>query len=289
MLAFKIAGIYAIAGLLWILLSDRLVMAVTSFEYQQAILQSMKGGVFILLSSLLIFLLVGTSLQRWSQTRSELEVAVEQADRLHRILRHNLRNSCQVISGNAELLAEDTVHDEAEQLQRIRDQNDRLIALSRKSVFLRDFLDTDTSYVWEKDLAEIVRTEVADARERYPEATITLGCPEHAPVSAHKYIGKAVRELVENAVVHNEATDPEVDVTVRTGADGVSVTVTDDGPGIPPVERWVLDRKTETTTKHSQGLGLWLVYLTVRYSEGTLTVTNRDEGGARVQFTLPAA
>lgn len=289
LLALQIAGVYAVIGLLWILLSDRLVMAVTSSEYLQATLQSVKGGAFIMISSLLIFLLVGVSLQRWSSTEAELEVALEQTDRLHRILRHNLRNSCQIIGGNAELLAEGTVNEEDGRLQRIQEQNERLIALSRKSVFLRDFLDTGSDYQIKQYLVETIEHEVEKARKNYPAATITFDSPPRVHVSAHQYIGEAVEELIENAIVHNDSPNPEVSISVQTDNEEVTVSVSDNGPGIPPVERLVLERKTETMTKHSQGLGLWLVYLTVRYSDGTLTVTNHEGEGANVQFTVPAA
>lgn len=287
--ALQIAGIYTVIGLLWILLSDRLVMAVTSSEYQRALLQSMKGGVFIILSSLLIFLLLGMTLQRWAKTQTELEFALEQADRLHRILRHNLRNSCQIIGGNAELLAEGTGDDEETRIQRIREQNERLISLSRKSVFLRNFLDSNTDYRTKHELVKTVRDEVEKARETYPESTITLDCQVHATVYAHQYLGEAIEELIENAIIHNDSSSPEVTITVELEYEKACVSVTDSGPGIPPVEKLVLEQKTETMMKHSQGLGLWLVYLTVHFSDGELTVTNREKGGTTVKMTLPFA
>lgn len=288
-LAFQIAAVYGVIGLLWILLSDKLVMAVTSSWYHRAALQSMKGGAFIMLSSLLIFFLVGVSLQGWSRTEAELDVALAQADRLHRILRHNLRNSCQIITGNAELLAEGTVNDEDERLQRIQKQSERLIALSQKSVILRDFLDTDTDQLIEQELVETIEREIEKARENYPEATITIDCPSRVHVSAHQYIGQAVQELIENAIVHNDSPSPEVSIAVQPDNEEVTVSVSDNGSGIPSVERFVLEQKTETMTKHSQGLGLWLVYLTIHYSNGTLTVTNPEGKGATVQFTISTA
>lgn len=288
-LALQIAGIYAVIGLLWILLSDRLVMAVTSSEYQRALLQSMKGGVFIMLSSMLIFLLVGIAFQRWAKTEAELEFTLEQADRLHRILRHNLRNSCQIIGGNAELLAEGTREDEETRIQQIQEQNKRLVSLSRKSVYLRNFLDSHTDYNTKHELVKTVRDEVEKARESYPESTITLDCQDHPTVHAHKYLGEAVEELIENAIIHNDSSNPEVTITVEMENEGACVSVADNGPGIPPVERLVLERKTETMTKHSQGLGLWLVYLTVHFSDGELTVTNREKGGATIKMTFPLA
>lgn len=287
--AFKIAGTYAILGIVWILFSDRIVSMVAQSESQLTLLQTIKGGGFIILSSILIFILVGRALSELTETTTELEAAVQQADRLHRILRHNLRNSCQVIAGNADLLAQETLGEENERLAAIQKQNDRLISLSRKSIYLRDFLDIDGDHRTVEELADTVQKQVERTREKYPAATITLDRPAQARVQAHHHIGDAVEELIENAIQHNDSANPHVRVNVEKKAEMVSVTVADNGPGIPQVERVVLERKTETPTEHSQGLGLWLVYLTIYYSNGTLSVANRDNGGAEIQFRVPSA
>lgn len=287
--ALKIAGTYSVVGVLWILFSDRLVSVVASSESRHIVLQSVKGTGFILFSSLLIFFLVGRTLHEITSKTTELEAALQQADRLHRILRHNLRNSCQVIGGNSELLVEQIDDEEEELIATIQEQNQRLISLSRKSVYLRDFLDLNQDHRTTEDLVASVRTQVERARENYPNATITVDCPAHAQVKSHKYIGEAVEELIDNAIRHNDSPNPSVWVEIQKEDEMVSLTVTDNGPGIPRVERLVLERKTETQTEHSQGLGLWLIYLTVNYSNGTLTVANRDEGGAEIQFKVPSA
>lgn len=287
--AVKIAGTYAVLGILWILFSDRIVDAVARSESQLTFLQTMKGAGFIVVSSLVILVLVGRALRELTDTTTELEAALQQADRLHRILRHNLRNSCQIIAGNVELLADQTLGEENERLATIREQNDRLITLSRKSIYLRSFLDIDADHGTTDDLAATAQTQVERARENYPAATITIDRPDHAHVRAHHLIGEAVEELVENAVRHNDSADPRVWVSVQKEDGMVSLTVADNGPGVPPVERVVLERKTETPTEHSQGLGLWLVYLTVHHSDGTLSVTDREEGGAEIQFRVPSA
>lgn len=287
--AFKIAGVYAVIGVLWILSSDRIVDAVARSEAQLTLFQTIKGAVFIAVSALVIFILVGRALRELTDTTDELEAALQQADRLHRILRHNLRNSCQIIAGNVDLLAEEIPAEKNERLTTIREQNDRLITLSQKSVYLREFLNIDADHRTRDDLAATVQTQVERARENYPAATITIDRPNQAHVLAHQYIGEAVEELIVNAIRHNDSADPRVWVSVEKETEMVTVTVRDNGPSIPPVERVVLDRKTETPTEHSQGLGLWLVYLTVHYSNGTLSVDDRDGGGAEIQFRVPSA
>ncbi len=67
----------------------------------------------------------------------------------------------------------------------------------------------------------------------------------------------------------------------------VAVTVTDDGPGIPPA---VLDRVFEpffSTKDHGTGLGLATCHGIVKQANGAITIGNRPEGGAEVAIYLP--
>lgn len=287
--AISIAGIYAILGGLWIFLSDRVVQAIATSQAQLTLFQTVKGGVFILLSSTVIYGLANRSFSRLTAKNRELEGALQQANRLHRILRHNLRNSCQIIAGNVELLTEQLESDHEPQLDAIRTRNDQLIELSRKSIFFHDFLDVEAAEFGETDLVATVRAHVDEAERTHPEVAIATDLPDRAVAYAHKHIDGAVEELIENAIIHNGSTEPRVWVTVRTTPETVIVRVKDNGPGLPPIERRVLERKKETPIEHSQGLGLWLVYLTVHHSNGSLTVDENRHGGAEIRFSLPAA
>jgi signal transduction histidine kinase len=59
----------------------------------------------VLGSAVLIYALVDRSRQSLERTNDRLDRALQQTTVLHRILRHNLRNSCNVISGNTEIVA----------------------------------------------------------------------------------------------------------------------------------------------------------------------------------------
>jgi signal transduction histidine kinase len=103
-------------------------------------------------------------------------------------------------------------------------------------------------------------------------------------------IGRAVRNLVENAIRHTPAATT---VEVIIGADG-RVRVCDQGPGIGDSERehlfqrfWRKDR----ARSGSAGLGLAIVRQIVDIHGGTITVENRLEGGAEfsIWFGAPVA
>jgi signal transduction histidine kinase len=74
-----------------------------------------------------------------------------------------------------------------------------------------------------------------------------------------------------------------VTVTVRLVRDGdrVRVTVADDGPGIPAVERGVVTGETERSQlTHGSGLGLWVVQTVVEAGGGRLAFEDPPTGAA---------
>ena len=97
----------------------------------------------------------------------------------------------------------------------------------------------------------------------------------------------AVRNLVENAIVHNDG-PATVDVTIERPAEAVSIRVADDGPGIPDHEIEVLNQLEETALEHSNGAGLWLVNWVAMKADGHLDFSVTDRG-TTVTHTLQRA
>ncbi|WP_255198002.1 sensor histidine kinase [Halorarius litoreus] len=286
--AFLIGSVYAIGSSLWILYSDALVQGIATTSEQITQLQTYKGIGFIVLSSTVIFGLVYFSLHRLTERNRRLKLALQQAGLLHRILRHNLRNTCNIIAGNVQLLAEAENGNNDSCLETIRQQNERLMELSRKSRYLRDFTNPTDDDLLITDLADIANAKVTNAGSVHPEATITLDAPEEALIRAHYHIGDVLEELIDNAIEHNASSNPQVWISIRQQGSTVICTLEDNGPGIPPLEQRVLVRNSETPTEHSQGIGLWLVHLTVQYSNGSIDVVNQNDGGTAVTLKLPA-
>jgi signal transduction histidine kinase len=92
-------------------------------------------------------------------------------------------------------------------------------------------------------------------------------------------LGRAIRNLAENAINH---TAPGSTVEFVVEADG-SVSVLDDGPGVPEDERklifqrfWRRDRRKQGST----GLGLSIVQRIAELHSATITVQNRRPRGA---------
>jgi signal transduction histidine kinase len=110
-------------------------------------------------------------------------------------------------------------------------------------------------------------------------------------------VDQVLSNLIENAVRHGEGT-VTIDITPsaspREGEDGehaaTSVTVSDEGPGIPEESmNRVFTRFWRGSKRGGTGLGLYIVKGIVEAHGGTIAVGRAAGGGAEFRFTLPVA
>jgi len=207
---------------------------------------------------------------------------------LNRVLRHDLKNDTNVIGGYADLLR-DHVDDEGDEYLDIIDRKvETLTHLSDQARQIDVALHSEVSRT-RIDLAPLVERLCESLESSFPHATVRVSCPDSAPVCADELLESAIRNVLENAVVHNDGPEPTVEATVEADGDGYRIVVADNGPGIPAVERTVFTEARETALEHASGLGLWLVHWIVTESGGDLTIDTREPTGTLVTMRLPGA
>lgn len=108
-------------------------------------------------------------------------------------------------------------------------------------------------------------------------------------------LAQALRNLARNAIAHTREPDGIVRIELAVTDELVHLTVSDDGPGIPPQARErVFERFYRTDPARSRaeggaGLGLAIVRAIVEAHQGTIRVTQSELGGARFEVELPRA
>lgn len=281
-----VALVYLFVGVLWILLSDWLIAVTIPEPTTQHRLQTVKGWIFIVASSGLIYWL-GTKQQANLRTaKIRLERLLEQTSVFRRILRHDMRNKCNVIQGHLALIEEQRARESTGRFDTIDAQLDRLVELGEKSTMLgATRLDRQ-----EFDLVDVVTDVADDVRTDHPGATIRVRASGSVRVAADPRLDFVVRELLENAITHAGPAAPNVTLTVRSPDRRTGeLAVADDGPGIPDLEREVLDTGVETPLRHSQGVGLLLSKAIVTMSGGRFLVEDNEPRGTVVRVVLPTA
>lgn len=129
------------------------------------------------------------------------------------------------------------------------------------------------------------------ARESSPLET-SIHVPTGLTVLADpSLLGRALGNLVRNAAIHAGPT-ARLEIEANASADSVSISVTDNGPGVPenelgkifePFHRLDLARSRETG---GSGLGLAIVRSAVEACHGEVHATLPASGGLRVELVL---
>jgi signal transduction histidine kinase len=158
----------------------------------------------------------------------------------------------------------------------------------------RDLLDTVhdlvcpiTLTVEETDVAELVRAAGARVGVRFPRIALHL---EAAPVPAIRADPRRVTQLA-TALLTDACTSGGETVVCRVGpgaAPGeVTLTVTDDGPGVPPDKEDLLFNMLTTAPHGHLGPALTLARRLAALHGGHITAGNQPGRGFRVEVALP--
>jgi signal transduction histidine kinase len=203
---------------------------------------------------------------------------------------HELRNPIAIIQTNLDV-AEDELGPRASVVRR---------ATARMARLVDDLLALARS---EGDgrRSRVALVEVgADVAEEFAALAAARGVRFEVSGSGAEVVGdadalrRAVANLVDNAI---RVSPPGGLVSIRTGVgpDGVSLVVTDEGPGIPAEEQqrvferfWRADGSRARSSGGS-GLGLAIVRRIVELHDGTVGVESTPGQGARFTIRLPEA
>lgn len=115
--------------------------------------------------------------------------------------------------------------------------------------------------------------------------------PEHLEIEGCKgQIHQIMVNLVQNAVdAMSHLQEPELGLSCESNQHGITISVTDRGPGIPQADlAHVFDPFfTSKPVGEGTGLGLYISYGLAKDIGGDLTAANHPEGGAVFTLTLP--
>ncbi|MDJ0753572.1 MAG: ATP-binding protein [Ardenticatenaceae bacterium] len=118
--------------------------------------------------------------------------------------------------------------------------------------------------------------------------------PEMPPVTADpQRTNQVITNLIHNALRH-VPDGGHIDVTVKQVAEGVSLSVSDNGPGVPDADlphlfdRFWRGEKSRSRSSGGAGLGLAIAKQLVEGQDGRLYAQNQPGSGLRVTFILIA-
>jgi signal transduction histidine kinase len=139
------------------------------------------------------------------------------------------------------------------------------------------------------DLADLASAAVAATRTDDPNGRVELITNGPVRITGDRdALLRAVRNLLDNAFAVSDA----VVVAVAQTPNGPTMSVTDNGPGVPADQRERIFEpfvRLPPSPRDGTGLGLAIVRRTIESHGGTVTCDPSPTGGARFTLRLPAA
>lgn len=224
---------------------------------------------------------------------TQREIREQRLEVLNRILRHNLRNKLTVVKGQADMMVADEPPRQVDEIaSEITAASDELLELSERARDVEKLMHASKEESHPFSLEEVLQTVVQDVTRVRPDVEIELGIEEDLTVYADEgLLTHILWNVVENAAVHNDASNPSVGIDVTVHPERlhqVVVEVADNGPGIPEAELEVIREGRETDLDHASGLGLWATSWGVRQLGGELAFEDNDPRGTVVRVELPS-
>lgn len=208
---------------------------------------------------------------------------------------HDLRTPLTVVRGQIEVLARDP-DPSAEEVRRVSALVSR--SVDRMEAMVGDLLllaraESDSGLGAEpSELGPLLEAEIESTIVE-PGKDVRLGPVTERTVDINRdQFARVIANLVANAVVHASRT---VLVGATDEGDEVTVTVEDDGPGVPEVQRRrIFDRfarldESRSSASGGSGLGLAIVKAIAEAHGGRVACSASPLGGARFSVTLPAS
>jgi PAS domain S-box-containing protein len=233
--------------------------------------------------------------------RKEVE---EQKDEFLAMLRHDMKTPLAVISGNAQSALLDgggCLSEGLETMLRTILRNAGSLASMIDDLSVISRLESGGYAINRKptDICLLLLEATMDVKGKAAEKGISFskdisdGLPEVSVDESH--LKRAVVNLVQNALLYT----PEGGIVTLSAkkagnghGDGVVISVTDDGPGIPAEEQSrVFDkyyRASSSKGKHGSGLGLAIVKGVAESHGGRVELESEPGKGARFSIILPS-
>ncbi len=271
------------------------LLAVWTITHQNIRGRPFAHGPFVTVNNMSVGGLMGFVLgwYRVNSRRHQRDIEDERAriEFLNRLLRHNILNGMQIIRGYANQLDEHVAESGQPYLTIIRDRSDEIVRFVdgvRSSGI--STLDQSGDSHYPVNLSAVLETEVESARDDFEQAEFSLSVSDDACVLADDFVNDLFKDLLSNAVHHNQTDTPSVTVTTDVAEETVVVTVADNGPGIPDDEKeQVLDWNVTGSDSSGTGVGLAIAATLAERYEGTLWLEDNEPEGTRVNVELPRA
>jgi len=213
------------------------------------------------------------------RSRRAIERRNEQVAFFDGVLRHTLRNALLVIEGRADHLRGHVDEARERHLDRIVQWCEDLSELSEEIEAINDTVRaTEARQLDTVDLGTIVRDRATRMLDNIEDASLEMTIQDDLTVRANDLVEKVVDSVVSNAITHNDAPEPHVEISAHQIADRVQIRIADNGPGMTDEMKETVFERNVGTSQTSHGFGLYFVSVMMNLYGGTVWIEDNKLG-----------
>jgi PAS domain S-box-containing protein len=205
------------------------------------------------------------------------------------ILAHEIKNPLTAVNAALRALGSRLGLEDQAVLQDLVDRMRRVEGMIRRTLSFARPLDLHRTTCRARDVVDLALADLRTLATGRADVARRVDPPDLAIDVDPQLMREVVGNLVANAA---EAVDPggHVAISVAAAHDGaVTITVEDDGPGVPDAMKGKPIQPFVTTKPQGTGLGLSICRKIVEEHGGTLAIADRRPRGTVVTITLPGA
>jgi signal transduction histidine kinase len=296
--ALTLALAYVALVTLYILMSSRLASRMASSVESLALIEEIKGVVYVLVSGALLFacaLLAFRKIARQDSIIIAQNKSIAGSERLAMAglftssICHDINNIMTVIMGNTAMISEsgNLSEDDRRILGQVKMASEKLTALVGRMMELgKGFVP---GQIAQEDLALVIKGTIDFARihQGVKGCTLSYQGPDHLAAMVNKsLIARSLMNLILNAA---QASSRNCLVEIRLGQEGaeIFIDVHDDGPGIPEEDKELIFQPFYTSKEDGNGLGLLSLKTCAEQHGGRVELLDSPLGGACFRLWLP--
>lgn len=304
----RITTYYLVFGILWITLSDSLLVWIFDDDPRLLIqMQTYKGTFYIIITGVLLFTLVRNSVKKLRKQYREAEEARKEAEKLNHQksrflaqMSHEIRTPLNGLTGFASLLSTNSLTDAQREkyIQIIQNRSTHLLRVVNDLIDLSKLESNKLTLNYEalhlptllKELTEYYQPKLKLQDRKNLEIGWQLNGFDTINTDPTR-LRQVLINLIDNAVKYTPA--GTIEISVHMQKDQALFEIADTGIGIPQEKQHLLfqqhvDIQNYLSQQHKgAGLGLSIVKSIVEYMGGKLWFSSKENVGTTFCFTLP--
>jgi len=222
---------------------------------------------------------------------NQLQTERDNSRLLSQLVRHDIRNDLQIIQLHLDLLTEHVDEDGEEHLNTVLNCAQDAIDLTTTAKELSETMREDEREQKPVSITESLLDEITEIRSRFEDAAIEQS--DSFPsviIEADEMLDSVFRNLLKNAVQHNDTDHPEVTVSMTQSEETVTVRIADNGPGIPDEKKaTIFAEGKQGLDSDGTGIGTHLVETLVNRYGGTVWIEDNEPRGAVFVTEFPVS